>query len=301
MRSAIACLLTLSIPLLNTSPAQAQAGRYIPLPRLPAPGGGGHLIYPILRHFGGETIVWIIVAVIGAIVLATIGWHVGQAAGRLRQRPAEKPKSSWSPGPTVWQATTPPPIQDLLLQPAEVAPKAEQTRRLMAFLAHTDRALDPNNLHSWITMIFTCVQKAWEARDYSSVRRFLLPGILAKHEKLLKEMGNRHEINRIEDLCIERFEFVHLYCPEPVEEQEVTALITFRASVYFVDDHTGEYTRGLRASSWFQEFWIFRRCGDDWLLQDIEKSHESNLMERANIVTYLTDKQLTNAQSCIAL
>ncbi len=301
MRSAIACLLTLSVALLSTSPAQAQAGRFIPLPRFPSPGGGGHSLYLILRHFGGDTIFWIIAAIIGAIVLASIGWHVGQAAGGLRQRPAAKPESLWSPDPTVRQATAYPPIKDLLLQPSEVAPKAEQTRRLMEFLAHQDRTLDPGELQQRIATTFRLVLKAWEARDYSSVRHFLLPGILAKHEKPLKEMRNRHEINRIEDLCIERFEFVHLYCPEHVEEQEVTALITFRASVYFVDDPTGEYTRGLRASSWFQELWIFRRRGNDWLLQDIEKSLESDLIKRANIVTYLTYKQLTNAQACIAL
>jgi predicted lipid-binding transport protein (Tim44 family) len=172
---------------------------------------------------------------------------------------------------------------------------------LLEFLAHTDPALDPNDLHSWIAMTFTRVQKAWEARDYRIVCHLLLPSILAKHEKLLREMRNCHEINRIEDLRIERLEFVHLYCPQSFQDQEVTALITFRASGHFIDDRTGAYTRGLRSSSWFQEFWVFRRQGEDWLLQDIEQSHESNRLERANTVTDLTDKQLINAQSSIAL
>jgi predicted lipid-binding transport protein (Tim44 family) len=150
-------------------------------------------------------------------------------------------------------------------------------------------------------MTFTRVQKAWEARDYSFIEHLILPDILAKHEGLLKEMRNCHEINRIEDLRIERLEFVHLFCPHFVDGQEVTALITFRATVYFVDDRTGAYTRGLRSPTWFQEFWVLRRSGEDWRLQDIEQSYESERLERANIVTDLTDQQVANAQCSIAL
>jgi hypothetical protein len=144
------------------------------------------------------------------------------------------------------------------------------------------------------------VQKAWEARDYGSVRHLLLPGILAKHEKLLQSMREHHEINRIDDLRLERLEFVHLYCPQYVEIWEATALITFQARVYFVDDRTGAYTRGPRSSTWFQEFWVFRRRGETWLLQDIEESHLSDRLERPNYVAELTDQQLANAQSSIA-
>jgi hypothetical protein len=320
MRTALALLLSLLIPLLGASAVQAQAGRFIPFPRVPvvprAPvprvpsPGGGHFHPHIPIHAGGKdddrrdgdnTGGWIILAIIGTLALALGGWFFGRVVGG-RLRPGLK---TWQPvqprGPTGGQATTVPPIQDLILQPAEVAPKADQTRRLMGFLAYKDRALDPDDLHSWIATAFMRVQKAWQARDYSSVRSSLLPGILAKHEKLLSEMRNGHEINRIEDLRIERLEFVHLYCPQSVEEQEVTALITFRASVYFVDDRTQVYTRGLRSPTWFQEFWIFRRQEAGWQLLEIEQSHESSRLERPNVVADLTDQQLRNAQSCIAL
>ena len=192
-------------------------------------------------------------------------------------------------------------MQDLILQPHEVATKAEQTRRLLEFLACRDRAFDPAELHRFIATTFALVQKAWEARDYQPVRHLLLPNILAKHEALLKSMRGHHEINRIEGLRVERLELVHLHCPARADDQEVTALITFRASVYFVDDRTGANTRGLRSQSWFQELWTFRRRGSGWLLQDIEQSHESDRPERPNLVADLTDQQLANAQSSIAL
>ena len=102
-------------------------------------------------------------------------------------------------------------------------------------------------------------------------------------------------------LAIERLELVHLHCPQCADDQEVTALITFRASVYFVYDRTGAYTRGPRSPSRFQELWVFRRRGEGWLLQDIERTHESDRHERPNLVADLTDQQLANAQCNIAL
>lgn len=316
----IVALLTLFLVLDSSPPVLAQAGRFIPfrsiplprtpLPRVPPPGGGSHIIPHVPVHVGGKdddrrdgdnTAGWIILTILGTLALVFGGWFLGRALGE-RLRPMAKNRTSTRPlGSTVWKTTTIPPMQDLILQPSEVAVKAVQTRRLMEFLAHQDRALDPDDLRSRIAITFTRVQKAWEARDYESVRHLLLPDILAKHEGLLKDMRNSHEINRIEDLRIERLEFVHLHCPHSVEALEATALITFQACVYFVDDRTGAYTRGLRSPSWFQEFWIFRRRGGDWLLQDIEQSHKSNRLERSNFVSDLTDLQLTNAQSSITL
>jgi hypothetical protein len=278
-----------------------------PIPHVP-PGGGVPHIHPhIPVHASGKSdqhrdnddaAGWIILAILGVLVLVPGGWLASRAI-RGRLWPASRKQTS--PGPNDWRSTAMPSMQDLILQPGEVGPKAVQTHRLMEFLVHQDRALDPSVLHQWIALTFLLVQKAGAARDYSSVRHLLLPGILARHEALLKSMRDHHEFNRIEGLQIERLEFVHLHCPHSVEAQEVTALITFRASVYFVDDRTEAYTRGLRSPTWFQEFWIFRRRGTGWLLQDIEQSHESDRLERSNLVEDLTAQQLMNAQTCIAL
>jgi hypothetical protein len=129
----------------------------------------------------------------------------------------------------------------------------------------------------------------------------LLPGILAKHEELLRSMRHNHEINRIDDLRIDRLEFVHLQCPHDPDDHEVTALITFEARIYFVDDRTNLYTRGQQSPSWFQEFWTFRRQKDGWKLLAIEESHQSNRLEIANQVADLTEEQVQNAQHCVAL
>lgn len=276
--------------------AQGQAGRYIPIPRLPVPGGGGRFVphFPFHGSGGGgggnHDVFWVIVAIVGAVILAVVGWKLGRALGGRKS----------SARSAAWQ-TTIPPIPDLIRPPAEVAARAEQTRRLMEFMAYQDRALDPGQLHQEIAATFLRVQKAWEARDYGPIRDCLMPSILAQHVRLLGAMRDGHEINRIEDLRIDRLEFVHLHCPQRRDHHTVTALITFEATVYFVDDRTGAHTRGSRSPNRFQEFWIFRRQGENWLLQAIEPSHESSWLLKLNYAADLTEQQMENAQHSIVL
>src|SRR5262249_42683445 len=105
------------------------------------------------------------------------------------------------------------PAADLIRSPYEVATRAQQTTRLMEFLAYRDGLFDPSSLREWVAETFCLVQKCWQERNYDPAKGLLMPGILAKHQALLHSMRQGHEINRIEGLRIERLEFVHLDCP----------------------------------------------------------------------------------------
>jgi hypothetical protein len=171
----------------------------------------------------------------------------------------------------------------------------------MEFLSHRDQLWGPLFLHEWVTKIFFLVQASWEERDYGPLGDFLMPGLLTKHKGLLRAMRQNREINRIEGLRVERLEFVHLFCPQTADHQEFTALITFEARVYFVNDRTKAYVRGPQRPRLFQEFWTFRRQADTWRLLTIARSHESDRLAARNRVEDITDEQLANAQTSIAL
>jgi hypothetical protein len=68
-----------------------------------------------------------------------------------------------------------------------------------------------------------------------------------------------------------------------------------------VDDRDGTLTRGSRSPGLFQEFWVFRRQGERWLLDAIERPHDSDLLWVANHAAGLSAEQLQNAQDSIAL
>jgi predicted lipid-binding transport protein (Tim44 family) len=328
MRTSIAWLLSGGAVLCGGRCAWAQAGRFIPR-SIPGGGGGRFLPHVPVHFFGqntdvGTVIFFVIVLALAAGVLAwagyQMGWALGGGARRLKEQSGGQrvqfsadlwqqlrgkgaPLDAGTTGPATGpgSAAYGPEHRDLILTPLEVAAKAAQTTRLMEFLAHSDPLLEPACLRALATATFCQVQQCWEARDYGPVRDLLGPRVLAEHEELLRQMRKGHEINRIEGLRVEAVDFVHLFCPEEPDGQKVTALITFEAAVYFVDDRDGSPTRGSHLPGLFQEFWVFHRQGERWLLDAIERTHASDLLQAANHVAGLSAEQLENVQHSIAL
>jgi predicted lipid-binding transport protein (Tim44 family) len=302
MRMILCWLWALTVALLGAPPLWAQAGRYVPLLR-PSGGGGSHFVPHLPWHGGGGSddsgvvVVW----VIGLIVLVVIGWYLVQALGRqFGRRPGAGPETG-SDRPGDSQAGGESPAPDQVLSPAEVAGKAGQTTRLLEFLARQDPDLDPAVLSERFTRTFRLVQGCWAEQDYGPVRDLLMPGLLAEHEGLLRSMRWHGEVNRIEGLRVERLEFVHLSCPLPRNQQQVTALVTFEACVYFVDARTLAYRRGPREPRRFQECWTFRRQGDSWRLQTITRNQALYRLRAANEVEGLTERQLQEVQQAVPL
>jgi hypothetical protein len=324
MRTSIVWLLSVGAVLCGGRCAWAQAGRFIPR----VPGGGGRFLPHIPIHlFGHDSDLMTIIACIIGLVIAvivlifvghTLGWILGGGWKRLKERERYRGSpfsaSPWqqegmaAPGDVGWTgpATGSAPAEngrderDLILDPFAVGTKARQTTLLMEFLAHQDRRLDPVSLRALVSDTFSLVQQCWEARDYGPVSDLLCPGILGEHKDLLRQMREEREINRIEGLRVEAIDFVHLFCPEDSLDWKVAALITFEATVYFVNDRNGAHTRGSRSPGLFQEFWVFRPRGERWRLAAIERTHASNLLRAANHVAGLSAEQLQNMQHSIA-
>jgi hypothetical protein len=276
MRTLARLSATVGVVVLTGAEVCAQAGRYIPVARPPVvkppvpAGGGAHPVYVPIHVSGGigsADFWWAVLTVIAVILLAVVGWKIGMAIGRGRTR---APRGT--PGAAPADLPFPiPPLENLILSAEEVEAEALQTRRLLEELARRDPAFDPSSLDGFIRATFLRVQRCWEERDYGPVRDLLVPSLLAEHEGLLQAMRRDGLINRIESLSVRRLEFVHAFCPEAAERQEVTALITFDARVYFVHEGTGQFAYGAQKVLPYQEYWVFCRRGDTWRLGTINR------------------------------
>jgi len=69
---------------------------------------------------------------------------------------------------------------------------------------------------------------------------------------------------------------------------------------YYIDDRTQEFLRGDDSAETFQEFWVFQRMGNNWLLREINQTRESDALRAENFVEELTPEQLKNIYGTLA-
>jgi predicted lipid-binding transport protein (Tim44 family) len=181
---------------------------------------------------------------------------------------------------------------DYLYPPATVAKKAVKTEKLLSFLSKQDPSLSSPELRKLAESTFRKLQECWGKREYGPMEPLLMRALFLQHTAQLQGLARNHEINRIDDLRVEKVDIVNIRYTEKSDQREFSALITASACDYYVDDRNQKYLRGDESSARFQEFWTFQRSGDNWLLREIEQSGESDLLKEENFVEMLTDQTL---------
>ena len=116
-----------------------------------------------------------------------------------------------------------------------------------------------------------------------------MPDLFETHSRQLNALVRSHEINVIGGVNVESVDIVNVRYTHMPHQREFTALITARATDYYIDDRTREFRRGDQGARAFQEFWTFQRQDDSWLLREIEQSRESDALKDENFFEQLTD------------
>ena len=178
---------------------------------------------------------------------------------------------------------------DFVYSRSQVDRKAKKTEKLLTFLSQQDSSLAPAELRKLVESTFRKLQECWQSRGYEPMKPLLMPALFAQHTAQLQGMVRNHEINKIENLKVERVDLVNVRYTEKPDQREFTALITASATDYYVDDRNGKFLRGDQSAARFQEFWTFHRVGDRWLLREIEQTGESDVLKEENFAEMLTD------------
>ena len=179
---------------------------------------------------------------------------------------------------------------DFVYDRRQIARKAEKTEKLLAFISRQDSALLPEALRNLAQSTFLKLQECWQARDYTPVKALMMPALFAQQQGQVLGMVRNHEINRLEDLKVEKVDLVHVRYTEKKDQRQFSALITASARDTYVDDRTGKFLRGDKRSARFQEFWTFHFVDGQWLLREIEQAGESDILKDENFAEMLTDE-----------
>jgi len=183
----------------------------------------------------------------------------------------------------------------------QITPKAEKTEKLLTFLSRQDSSVSPETLRSLAEATFLKLQECWGKREYGPMGPLLVPDLFTQHTAQLQGLARNHEINRIDDLKVERIDLVNARYTEKADQREFTALITASARDYYLDDRSGKFLRGDQIPARFQEFWTFQVINGRWLLREIEQAGESDILKDENYAEMLTDETLKGIYGAAAV
>jgi predicted lipid-binding transport protein (Tim44 family) len=189
---------------------------------------------------------------------------------------------------------------DYLYPAATIAKKAVKTEKLLDFLSRQDPSVALPELRKLAESTFRKLQQCWGKREYGPMEPLLIKALFLQHTAQLQGLTRNHEINRIDNLLVEKVDIVNIRYTEKSDQREFSALITASARDFYVDDRTHTYLRGDKSAARFQEFWTFHRLEDRWLLREIEQSGESDLLKDENFVEMLTDQTLKGIYGDVA-
>ena len=181
---------------------------------------------------------------------------------------------------------------DFVYGKSEIAAKTGKTEKLLKFLAGQDPSVAPENLRMIADFTFRKLQECWQSADYSPMAPLMMTALHEQHLAQLQGMKNNHEINRIENLKVEKVALVNVRYTEKPNQREFTALISASARDYYTDSRDGRFLRGDSKPAKFQEFWTFHWMDGKWLLRDIEQSGESDYLKEENFAEMLTDQTI---------
>jgi predicted lipid-binding transport protein (Tim44 family) len=183
---------------------------------------------------------------------------------------------------------------DYTFTASDVMGKAGKTQKLLDFLSRQDATMTPQALRDAATSTFLKLQECWTARDYTPMKPLMMTDLYMEHCSQLEGMKRDHEIDKIDQLSVQRVDLVNVRYTEKSDNREFTALISAKAMDYYVDDRDGHRLRGDESPQPFQEFWTFQRQGQAWLLREVEQTRESSALKHENFVEMFTDNQLQN-------
>lgn len=169
-----------------------------------------------------------------------------------------------------------------IFPPAEYSGRAARTRAIMEGLARSDPDFEPGALESFVSQVFTRVEAAWQARDYSGLGDVMMPDLRAGHTAKVEAMKDRGEINVMEGLKLLSVDFVHVRCPREKEGRAFTALITASACDYVINEQASYGGSSGRDPEPFQEFWTFYQLDGRWALARIDQTSEMDFLNAPN-------------------
>jgi len=160
--------------------------------------------------------------------------------------------------------------------------RAARVEAQVGALAQDDATFDVEALRRRATELYVTAQRAWTARDETTLKAILAPVLYGKWSEQLREYAARGEVNVVEIRQGPEVELVNVANRTGETDDTVTFRITATLDDYLVSRRTGERIGRNDRSTRPIEYWTLRKAatGDGaagtWIVGSIEQASEGS-------------------------
>jgi hypothetical protein len=153
-----------------------------------------------------------------------------------------------------------------------VAKKAAQTKQAIDKFSSKDPVWNTNNLIDVVNKTYFAVQNAWMMCDQSICREFVTDRLFNLHKMQTDKMIANNRKNILENVSLDSVEILQAVDYRDDSKDYFRAYIKGSMKDYEINTHLNILTDGDKEIRSFTELWLFKRNGENWLLDEIDSS-----------------------------
>lgn len=156
---------------------------------------------------------------------------------------------------------------------ARVLTKFKSTKHIITRAASQDPVWREEALHRRISEVFYNFQKDWSQFNLDNMRTYTSPGYFDHMRLLLTVLTQLGRQNAMGNVNLLKFYIIQAMDAPNNDKDYFTVYIQASADDMLVDTKTNNIL--FRDTNRFEEYWLFDRSGDEWVLQGINQATEN--------------------------
>lgn len=154
-----------------------------------------------------------------------------------------------------------------------VVRRSKKTELKMKYAARTDSEWNKTELNQYVQKTFLQYQADWSKFDTESMKAYLTPHNWKYNKLMMQALALRKRRNDVIKPIIKMANPVQATDDPGTDHDQVIYSITARARDTLIDTEAPVGSKPLFVDrSSFTEYWIFKRSGNDWLLDEIKQA-----------------------------
>jgi len=179
----------------------------------------------------------------------------------------------------------------------KISNRKPATDAALQYIARKDDWFDAEHIAGVVDKAFKRIKAAVEERSTKTIERLVTADCLEELKAEIQQLRKRGHVRHFGKPEITDIQVVHFEAPTPKAKHNFTALISVRSKDYLQEEKSGEMLKGDKKIYIYQEFYVFRRSNDRWLVDRIRSSEDMDrVLEPKNVlVQAVLDKFAKNA------